>query len=99
MGRLDIAHGGFGCEAEDAHEMDGVSGVHGFVQDPVLAEFGRAEAELEEDGVDDGEGYRRISGVVGGLPGGQQVGLAVRGQRRCRSLSQAIAWAWVSSSR
>ena len=26
-------------------------------------------------------------------------GLAVRGQRRCRSLSHAIAWVWVSSSR
>ena len=27
------------CEAEDAHEMDGVSGVLGPVQDPVLAEL------------------------------------------------------------
>lgn len=39
MGRLDVVHGGFRCEAEDAHEMDGVSGVLGLVQDPVLAEL------------------------------------------------------------
>src|SRR5712691_2707174 len=75
MGRLDVSHGGFGCEAEDAHEVDGVSGVRGFVQDPVLAQLGGAEAQLLEDGVDDGECYRGGSGVVGGLRGCQQVGV------------------------
>ena len=62
MGRLDVVHGGLGAEAEDAHEVDGVGGVPGLVQDPVLPEFGRAEAELGEGGVHDGEGDRRAGG-------------------------------------
>ena len=37
VGGLDVVHGGVGGEAEDAHEVDGVSGVPGLVQDPVLA--------------------------------------------------------------
>jgi hypothetical protein len=37
VGGLDVVHGGLGGEAEDAHEVDGVSGVPGFVEDAVLA--------------------------------------------------------------
>jgi hypothetical protein len=67
MGSLDVLHGGFGGEAEDAHEVDGVGGVPGLVQDPVLPDFGRGEAEPGEDGVDAGQGDRRAGGIVGGL--------------------------------
>ena len=76
MGCLDVLHGGVGGQAEDAHEVDGVGGVPGFVQDPVLPHLGRGEAEFAEDGVEDGMGDRRAGGVDGCVPGDQQVGVA-----------------------
>ena len=79
MGGLDVVHGGLGAEAEDAHEVDGVGGVPGLVEDPVLPESGRAEAELGEGGVHDGEGDRRAGVGGGGLLGDQQVGVAGEG--------------------
>jgi hypothetical protein len=40
VGCLDVSYGRFGAKDEDAHEVDGVGGVLGLVQDPVLARIG-----------------------------------------------------------
>jgi hypothetical protein len=70
---LDVGHGGLGGDAEHGHEVDGVGGVAGFVEDAVAAELAGSEPERGEDGLDDGVGDGRLVLVAGGHPGDQQV--------------------------
>ena len=41
-----------GADAEDAHEVDGVGGVLGLIEDPVLSQGGWSDAQGTEHAVD-----------------------------------------------
>jgi hypothetical protein len=75
VGGVDILHRGLGGNAEDAHEMDWVGGVAGFVEDAVLAELGRAQAQGPENVVHDHGGDGREPVVGDGLLADQEVGV------------------------
>jgi len=45
VGSGDVLHSGGGGDAEHAHEVHGVGGVAGLVEDAVLAELGGAQAQ------------------------------------------------------
>lgn len=79
VGGGDVAHRGAGGDAEHTHEMDGVGGVAGLVEDPVLPQLGGVEAKRPKDQADRQAGDRRAGAHGGGLLADQQV--RVGGQR------------------
>jgi hypothetical protein len=76
-------------DAEDADQVDRVSGVAGLVQDALVAQPVRADAERLEHGADHGGADR--AGAGGGLLADQQV--------RVAAAWPALARAAVTSSR
>ena len=75
-GGVGVLHRGGTADAEHAHEADGVGGVAGLVEDPILAELRGAHAKRPRAAVDHPHGDGQMGGVDGALPADQQVGVA-----------------------
>src|SRR4030081_950371 len=60
VGGVEVAHGGAGRDGEDAHEVDGICGGGGFVQDPVGTQVLCLDADGVEDPRDGGGGDSRV---------------------------------------
>jgi hypothetical protein len=71
---VDVVDGGALGDAEDADQVDRVGGVPGLVQDAVLPQPGRSDAERFEYGPDRGGADRAVVG--GGLLADEQVRVA-----------------------
>ncbi|MCC5580238.1 hypothetical protein IMZ11_31890 [Microtetraspora sp. AC03309] len=76
---MDVLHGDLAADAEDAHEVDRVGGVGGFIEDSVAAEPAGADADALEERVGEVVGDGWMGGVGRGDPADRQVGVGGAG--------------------
>ncbi|MEV7737125.1 hypothetical protein AB0O75_34430 [Streptomyces sp. NPDC088921] len=74
MGGADIAHGCLLGDAEQPHQLEGVSALECLVQDPVLAQAVQGQA-LRECRAQRADTDGRVVGIGSGLLADQQVGV------------------------
>lgn len=73
MGGVHVVHRGGDADTEDPHEVHGIGGVAGLVENSVLSQRRRADAERPEDHVDDVTGHWWLGNHVCRLFADQQV--------------------------